>query len=165
VLPEAVAGGFIALGLVLVLAAVGILIEFSGAGVAGVQGRRDRVIAGGVGVGLLGWGIWSVVPKSYEITELTIIPRETSYSKPCPKTIDALVAVNARAAPGEVHYLVHFEGQGNVPLERDKIGKNGTSAYRVRTRVPPGAQGKITLWARTVHPNRRWASIPVEFSC
>src|SRR4051812_12421097 len=119
-LPATIAGGFIALGLVLMLAAVGITIEFGGGKVADLRGTPRRLLVGVVGIGLCAWGLWSVVPRSYQISNLTVIPQDTRYSKPCPKKINVLVAIDARAAPGDVRYLVYFREQHGLVLHHGK---------------------------------------------
>jgi hypothetical protein len=162
-LPTTLATGAIALGAVLALAAIRIKIEVGGAKVSDVTTTRTRLISAVLGIGLVGWGLWSVWPRSYEITAVTVIPQHRKYT--CPRAIGVLVAVHARSAPGDVDYLVYLDGDNNEPLKHGAVGSNGTVAFQVQVPVPRGANGELHLVARTVFPNTNTASIAEHFEC
>jgi hypothetical protein len=165
ILPAAVAGGFIALGLVLILAAFGIKIEFGGGKVVELQGVKRTIAVAIGGLILFGWGLYSVLPKDYEITEITVTPESAIYTRPCPTKFPVSVAVHARSAPGDVQYVAYLPNTGLPKLHRGKLGKNGTGGFTTTVPIPAGATGRLPLTARTVFPNQKRTTIDIELNC
>jgi hypothetical protein len=152
---RAIAGIFLPIGLMLVLAAAGVALK---------RNLRDRGKGLRVPIGVLGallalLGVWGLATKpSLMITAVTPYPQQKVLrsGEPCPASIDVIAVVRASGGPDKVGLQVVSPGGKTVPVITpefqfsEKESRQAFGPYPVA--LPPKPARDVALGVRTTSP-------------
>jgi cytochrome c biogenesis protein CcdA len=105
-LSETLAAAFLLAGVVFLAGAAGIPATIAGNTVS-APNRSARVFAGILGVLMVAWGVFSVLPRSSPFTVEKVQPLPLAGSR-CAETVQVEVLITAKNGPGDVTYFLSY---------------------------------------------------------